>query len=119
MSPASVTATLPASIPVADIAKVTSDTFSGLMGTIAGITSVDTAKAALPKFAEATAAFDRIAASSAALPATVKPGFAGAFGGLLGNLNTQLDKVMAIPGVGDVLKPAVEPLRAKLNALAK
>ena len=114
-----VTAALPASIPVGDISKVTSDTFTSLMGTVAGITSVDTAKAALPKFAEASAAFDKIGAASAALPAAVKPGFAGAIGGLLGNLNTQLDKVMAIPGVGDVLKPAVDPLRAKLSALAK
>lgn len=106
----------PAAAP--DVGKQLADTLAGLQSTLTGVTDAASATAALPKLQAATGEIDKVQAAlgqmtaeqKAALSATVKPAVA--------TLNGLLDKVLAIPGVSEILKPAVDALKAKLATLA-
>ena len=106
---------LPAS--VADLGKQATAALDGVKATIAGIKDADTAKAALPKLADITGQLDKLNGMAAVLPADAKKTLAGAIAPALPELNGQIDKMLALPGVGDVAKPAIDALRAKLAAL--
>ena len=106
---------LPAS--VADLGKQATAALDGVKATIAGIKDADTAKAALPKLTEITGQLDKLTGLAAVLPADAKKTLAGAIAPALPELNGQIDKMLALPGVGDVAKPAIDGLRAKLAAL--
>ena len=106
------------SVNPADLGKQAAGALDGVKTTLTGITSADAAKAALPKLTEATGQIDKIASAANALPAEAKTAFKGPLGALIKPILDQLDKVLAIPGVGDLAKPAIEALRAKLTALA-
>ena len=53
------------------------------------------------------------------LPSEGKQALAGRVSSAMPALLELIDKVMAIPGVSDVLKPVVDPMRAKLESLAQ
>jgi hypothetical protein len=53
------------------------------------------------------------------LPEDAKATLASAVGGMLPELRTLVDQVNGIEGAGEVVKPAVEPIMAKLDAWAK
>jgi uncharacterized membrane protein YfcA len=101
-----------------DVGKQLADTLAGLQTTLTGVKDAASATAALPKLQAATGEIDKVQAAlgqmtaeqKAALSATVKPAVA--------TLNGLLDKVLAIPGVSEILKPAVDALKAKLATLA-
>jgi hypothetical protein len=115
------TTTAPANIVIdgVDVNKSLSDTFSGLTTAYTSVTNVDTAKAALPKFGELAKSVDAVSGIAAKLTAEQK--------GLVGTLITAglpavkaaADKALAIPGVGEVLKPVSDGLLSKIDALAK
>ena len=106
---------LPAGL--ADLGKQATAALDGVKATIAGVKDADTAKLALPKLAEATSQLDKVSGLVGAMPADAKKTIAGVIAPALPELNGQIDKMLALPGVGDVAKPAIEALRAKLAAL--
>ena len=106
---------LPASL--ADLGKQATAALDGVKATIAGVKDADTAKLALPKLAEATSQLDKVSGLVGVMPAEAKKTIAGVIAPALPELNGQIDKMLALPGVGDVAKPAIEALRAKLAAL--
>ncbi|MDR6756146.1 hypothetical protein J2Y48_001436 [Mycoplana sp. BE70] len=101
-----------------DVGKQVTDTMAELQTTLNGVTDAATAQAALPKLQTATDTFNKVdgmlgqlsAEQKAALSGLVKPG--------LTSLNALFDKVLALPGVSDVLKPTIDALKAKLATLA-
>ena len=50
------------------------------------------------------------------LPAAAKTAVAGIFESSLGELKPMLEKLLAIPGVEAILKPAIDALMEKLGA---
>ena len=104
--------------PAMDAAAVTKSAgamLDGLKTSLGNITDVATAKAALPQLTAATGELDKLSA----LPATAKSGITGLVVAAMPALKAQADKVLAIPGVGDVAKPTLDGLMAKLAALGK
>ena len=104
--------------PAVDAAAVTKSAgtmLDGLKTSLGSITDVATAKAALPQLTAATGELDKMSA----LPAAAKSGITGLVVAAMPALKAQADKVLAIPGVGDVAKPAIDGLMAKLAALSK
>lgn len=101
-----------------DVGKQVTDAMAELQTTLNGVTDAATAQAALPKLQTATDTFNKVdgmlgqlsAEQKAALSSLVKPG--------LTSLNALFDKVLAVPGVSDVLKPTIDALKAKLATLA-
>lgn len=108
---------LPALPDMAALTKQATDALGSLKGTFGSITDAATATAALPKLADATSQIDKVSGLAAALPGDAKKTLTGALAPAMGELNGQIDKVLALPGVGDIVKGPVETLRGKLKAL--
>jgi hypothetical protein len=100
------------------IDKQVTDTLDGLRTTLGGINDAASAHAALPKLQEAAAQLDTLNGLSAGLPADQKKAVGLLVNPTMPALNQMFDKVLAIPGASDELKPSVDALKAKLAALA-
>ena len=100
-----------------DINKQVTDTISGLRTTLGGITDAASAHAALPKLQEAAAQMDTLTGLSGQLPAEQRKAVASLVSPTMAPLNELFDKVLAVPGASEELKPTVDALKAKLAAL--
>jgi uncharacterized protein DUF937 len=90
-----------------------------LKSELPGITDAATAQAALPKINEVTAQLNDISARAAKLSPEGRSALAKLIVVVMPSINQMCDKVVATPGVGTVAKPAIDDLRAKLDALAR
>jgi hypothetical protein len=66
---------------------------------------------------EVTAQIDKIGGMLGQLSPDQRKVLAGLVGPAMPGLNQLFDKVLAIPGVGDVLKPTIDTLKTKLAQL--
>jgi hypothetical protein len=105
-------------VDATDLGKQATGVLDGLKTTLSSITDADTAKAALPKLTDATGQIDGLNTSAAQLSADLKKTFAGQVAPLVAAIKEQMDKVAALPGIGDVVKPAFDTLKGKLDTLA-
>jgi len=93
--------------------------FDGAKEALQGITDAASAQAVLPKLEEMRTNVDQMSDLAGQLPSEGKQALAGLVSSAMPALLELIDKVMAIPGVSDVLKPVVDPMRAKLESLAQ
>jgi hypothetical protein len=100
-----------------DLGKQINDSVTNLRTTLADITDAASARASLPKLQEVTAQVDKVDGMIGQLSAEQRKLLAGIVSPLIPSLNQLFDKVLAIPGVADVLKPTIDALKAKLAAL--
>jgi hypothetical protein len=100
-----------------DIGKQVTDSVGSLRTTLASVTDVPSAQTALPKLREITGQIDKVSAVVGQLSAEQRKVLAGIVTPMLATLNQLFDKVLAIPGVAEVLKPTIDALKAKLVAL--
>jgi hypothetical protein len=101
-----------------DIGKQIGDSLGQVRTSLASVTDVPSARAALPRLQAATAQIDRVSSLVGQLPADQRK----VVGGLAASATTTIDqlinKVLAIPGVGEVLKPTADNLRTQLADLS-
>jgi hypothetical protein len=90
-----------------------------LKSTLAGITDVAGAQAALPKINEMTAQLNDIKARAAKLSPEGRSEFAKLIVAATPAIDQMCNTLLAVPGVGPVAKPAIDDLRAKLDALSR
>lgn len=103
-----------------DVGKQVTSVFDGLKTTLGGITDTATAQSALPKLEEAVKTVDGFSTGVLTkLSAEQKSWLAALVTAALPSLKDLVAKVLAIPGVGDVVKPTLDGLMTKLEALAK
>jgi hypothetical protein len=100
-----------------DLGKQASDNLSSLRSTLSGVTDVASAKAALPKLQEITGQIDRTDGMIGSLSADQRKALAHLVNPAMPAVNQLFDKVLAIPGVGEVLKPSIDTVKAKLATL--
>jgi hypothetical protein len=100
-----------------DIRKEVTDSITNLRTTLTGITDASSAQAALPKLREVTAQIDKVDGLLGQLSPEQRKVLAGVVNPLMPPLNQLFDKVLAIPGVAELLKPTIDALRAKLAVL--
>jgi Bacterial protein of unknown function (DUF937) len=100
-----------------DIGKQVTDSITSLRTTLNGVTDTASAQAALPKLREVTAQIDKVDAMIGQLSPDQRKVLAGLVNPVMPALNQLFDKVLAIPGVGELLKPAIDTVKAKLAAL--
>lgn len=81
--------------------------------TLSEITDVDSAKAALPQIEEMSTTLDGLAGKLDGLPEGVKAKVVEEVNAFMPKLDEMIAKLVAIPGVGDVVKPALETLKEK------
>ena len=101
-----------------DVGKEVTDTLSGLQTTLNGVTDAATAQAAATELQTASSTFDRITGMMGQMTPEQKATLSGIVKPVMTQLDTLFEKVLAIPGVSDILKPAIDALRPKLAALA-
>jgi hypothetical protein len=103
--------------PGVDLGKQITNNINNLRTTLGGVTDVASAKAALPKVQEATTQIDKNGGEVNQLSADQRKQVAGLINPLMPSFNQLCDKVLAIPGVAEVLKPSVDAVKAKLTTL--
>ena len=97
------------------LTKVT-ELFGTATKTLGGVKDADSATAALPELGKLTEGFGGMTEMFGKLPDAAKGAVSGVFKSSLGQLQPIIDKVMAIPGVEAILKPAIDALMSKLEA---
>ncbi len=103
----------------AEAGKQASAALAALTASLSSVTDAASANAALPKLREAAGQVDKLGALVNGLPADAKKTIAGPIAAALPSLRQLIEKVLAMAGVGDVLRPVVAPMLDKLDALAK
>ena len=101
-----------------DIAKQVTGSIADLRTTLNAVTDTASAQVALPKLRDITAQIDKVDGLLGQLSAEQRRTLTGLVSPLMSTINQLFDRVLAIPGVAEVLKPAIDGLRAKLQALA-
>jgi hypothetical protein len=101
-----------------DVGKQISDSLGELRTSLASITDAASANAALPKLQQATAQIDKVAGTVSQLPANQRQVADGLVASSMATINQLFDKVLAIPGVAEVVKPTIDSLRTKLADLS-
>ncbi|WP_176707552.1 DUF937 domain-containing protein [Ensifer adhaerens] len=101
-----------------DIGQQVKDGMAGLQTTLTGITDAASATAALPKLEEISGGFDKVSSTAGQLSTEQKAALSALVGPMMPTLNGLFDKVLAIPGVSDILKPTIDALKAKLAGLS-
>jgi len=91
--------------------------FGKLTDSFKGITDVPTAEAAVPGLKDLAGILEGYKATADKLPEAGKATVKEMVGTNLGLLQPIIDTVLAIPGVGDILRPIVEPMLKTLSAL--
>ena len=99
-----------------EMLKQVTELFGKATSTFTAIKDEASANSALPELSKLTESFGGMSEKFGALPDAAKTAIAGIFQSSIGQLKPILEKVMAIPGVEAILKPAVEALMGKLEA---
>ena len=121
------TTTAPATTPAAgaimvdtvDVAKTLGDSVAGLTAALGGVTDAASATAAVAKLQDAAKGITTVSGLAAKFTPEQKTAVAAAANSALPALKDRVTKVEAMTGVGDVLKPVIDPVVAQLEALAK
>ena len=101
-----------------DVTGNLTEVFDGYKETLSEITDVDSAKEAVPQMENLNEQLGGIAGMMDKLPAGIKDTVTGQLGSMIEPIKAMLDKVMAIPGVGPVLKPYVDGMLEKVGMLS-
>jgi hypothetical protein len=100
-----------------DLGKQVTDSINTLRSTLTDITDPASAQAALPRLREATTQIDKVSGMVGQMSDAQRKVLAGLVNPMMSTLNQLFDKVLAIPGVAEVIKPTVDTLKAKLATL--
>ncbi len=92
--------------------------FTSATSSLNGIKDAATADAAIPKLKELSGQVDDMKKNFALVPEAGKAAIKTLLGSNLEKLKAIVDKLLAMPGVGEKLKPILEPLMTKLAAIA-
>jgi hypothetical protein len=100
-----------------DVGKEIAGGLETLRAALQGITDSDSAKAALPKLQDAMGQIDKVNGLIGQLSPEQRKILAGLVNQSMPTLNPLFDKVLAIPGVAELIKPTIDGLRTTLAAL--
>ena len=102
-----------------DIGELANGAVNGLRTSLEGITDAASAETGLAGLTKAQSAFDQLDGLVSELTPEKRKVLADLFVSVRPSLEQLLDKVLAIPGVSAIVKPAVDAIRSKLDSLAK
>ncbi len=108
------TATVP---QIAGLTGQVNDFFLSATNTFAGIKDSASAEAAVPKLRELSTRLDVMRVAMDQLPADARARLVALVKDLSAKLMPTIDSVVAMPVVGDTIKPLSDELRRKLNGM--
>jgi hypothetical protein len=100
-----------------DVGKEMAGGLENLRTVLRGVTDADSAKAALPKLQDAKGQIDKVNGLIGQLSPEQRKILAGMVNQFMPTINPLFDKVLAIPGVAELIKPTIDGLRTTLAAL--
>jgi hypothetical protein len=101
-----------------DLKNALGDSLSDMRTSLQTIADGGSAQAALPKLEAAKNQIDRISGLTGQLSDDQRRTLAGVISTAMPAINQLTDRVMAMPGVGDILKPTIGPMKTKLAELS-
>lgn len=102
---------------IAGLTGQVNDFFRSATDTFAGIKDAASAEAAVPKLRELSTRLDSMRVAMDQLPADARARLVALVKDFSTKLMPTIDSVVAIPAVGDTIKPLIDELRRKLNGL--
>jgi hypothetical protein len=102
-----------------DLGSEITGVFRSATEALQGITDVESAQAALPKLTRINEQLNSLSGFATQMSGDGKKVFAGVVAKALPGLREAVEKINAIPGAGEVLKPALEPIMQKLSAFTQ
>lgn len=101
-----------------DLDGLVKSAVGGLQSSLGSIKDVDSAQAAMPGLTQAASQFDQLSGLLSQLTPETRKATADSFAAIRPKLNTLFDQAVGFPGVGPVIRPTVDAIRAKLDTLA-
>lgn len=101
-----------------DVKNTLGDSIADLRTSLQNIAEGGSAQAALPKLEAAKNQIDRISGMTGQLSDDQRKTLAGVVTTAMPMINQLTDRVMSMPGVGDVLRPTIGPMKSKLAELS-
>lgn len=92
---------------------------SDLMATLGGVKDEASAKSSLTKLQDLAGQFDKLKGVAMGMPAEARHPLVVMISGVMPGVATTIEKALAIPGVGAVLKPVLDQIAGSLGAIAK
>jgi hypothetical protein len=108
---------IPTSLGVDQIKGSLDSAFASMNSKLESITDVASAEAAVPALQESMKGLDTLSTGIKALPTEGKSMIAGLVQSQLDKLNPLIEKISAIPGLGDTIKTLLTSLKEKLTAM--
>ena len=106
-------------VPGVDLAGQANGAIEALKNALAGVKDEASAKSALPKLQDIAAQIEKLKGTAMALPADARHPLVVMISGVMPGLASMIDKALAMPGVGTVLKPILDQIADNLGAIAK
>ena len=100
-----------------DVGDLATSAVNDLYTSLVGIKDEATAQSSMPGLTKASSEFDKLTGVLNQLSPENRKALTDVFASIKPNLDGLLDKALAIPGVGAVIKPTVDAIRSKLDAL--
>ena len=100
-----------------DVGELATSAVNHLYSSLVGIKDEASAQATLPTLTQTSSEFDQLTGLLSQLSPENRKLLAETFASIRPNLDQLLDKALAIPGVATIIKPAVDAIRSKLDAL--
>jgi hypothetical protein len=100
-----------------DVGELATSAVNHLYSSLVGIKDEASAQATLPSLTQTSSEFDQLTGLLNQLSPENRKLLAETFASIRPNLDQLLDKALAIPGVATIIKPAVDAIRPKLDAL--
>jgi hypothetical protein len=101
-----------------DVKNTLGDSMSDVRTSLQGVTDADSAKAALPKLDAAKNQIDKVSGLAGQMTPDQRKTIAGMVAPAMPAIDQLSNKVLDMPGVGDVLRPILDPVKTKLAELA-
>ena len=101
----------------ADVGELATSAVNGLYVSLSGIKDKPTAQAALSGLNKASSEFDQLTGLLGQLPPDARKLLADTIASIRPNITAIMDRVLAIPGVAEIAKPAIDAVNAKLDTL--
>ncbi|MEH2511037.1 hypothetical protein V1291_002391 [Nitrobacteraceae bacterium AZCC 1564] len=102
-----------------NLANQVNSSMGTLRSALPGITDTASAESALPKIREATAQLNDVSTRASNLTPEGRTELAKLIAAATPTINQMCDKVLAVPGVAGIAKPAIDELRSRLDALSR
>jgi hypothetical protein len=104
-------------IAAIDMSRQLDRSLTMLRSSLEGISSAETANAALPRLQALSTQVDRLGGAIGQLTPEQRKLFVGVDATAMNSLDRLMDRVVAMPGVSEVLKPTIDGLKKKLATL--